>query len=117
VRGAGIAVALSADGASRACPGPGSGPGAGRLAGRPWHGFHLAGASSITAGTRPDDPNDIYPHERRRELRGPRVFAAWLNHDDARSITSIDTHVEEGDRRYGTIDIVGIERPRGNGER
>jgi hypothetical protein len=51
-------------------------------------------------GTRPDDPNDIYPHERRRELRGLRVFAAWLNHDDARSINSIDTYVEEGGRRY-----------------
>jgi hypothetical protein len=51
-------------------------------------------------GTRSDDPNDIYPHERRRELRGMRVFAAWLNHDDARSINSIDTYVEEGGRRY-----------------
>ena len=51
-------------------------------------------------GTRPDDPNDIYPHERRRELRGLRVFAAWLNHDDARSINSIDTYVEEGGRHY-----------------
>jgi hypothetical protein len=51
-------------------------------------------------GTRTDDPNDIYPHERRRELRGMRVFAAWLNHDDARSINSIDTYVEEGGRRY-----------------
>ncbi len=51
-------------------------------------------------GTRPDDPNDIYPHERRRELRGMRVFAAWLNHDDARSINSIDTYVEDGGRRY-----------------
>jgi hypothetical protein len=44
-------------------------------------------------GTRSDDANDIYPHERRRELRGMRVFAAWLNHDDARSINSIDTYV------------------------
>ena len=51
-------------------------------------------------GTRPDDPNDIYPHERRRELRGMRVFAAWLNHDDARSINSIDTYVEDNGRRY-----------------
>jgi hypothetical protein len=51
-------------------------------------------------GTRSDDPNDIYPHERRRELRGLRVFAAWLNHDDARSINSIDTYVEENGRRY-----------------
>src|SRR6185503_3686475 len=51
-------------------------------------------------GTRPDDANDIYPHERRRELRGMRVFAAWLNHDDARSINSIDTYVEDNGRHY-----------------
>ena len=51
-------------------------------------------------GTRPDDANDIYPLERRRELRAMRVFAAWLNHDDARSINSIDTYVEENRRRY-----------------
>ena len=42
-------------------------------------------------GARPDDPNDIYPHEHHRELRGLRVFAAWLNHDDSRSINSLDT--------------------------
>jgi hypothetical protein len=51
-------------------------------------------------GMRSDDPNDIFPHERRRELRGLRVFAAWLNHDDARSINSIDTVVVEEGRRY-----------------
>jgi hypothetical protein len=51
-------------------------------------------------GRRPDDPNDLHPHERRRELRGMRVFAAWLNHDDARSINSIDTYVDDNGRRY-----------------
>ncbi|HKH69696.1 MAG TPA: hypothetical protein VKA59_00020 [Vicinamibacterales bacterium] len=41
-------------------------------------------------GTRPDDPNDIHPHEHRRELRSNRVFAAWLNHDDSRGLNSLD---------------------------
>ncbi len=51
-------------------------------------------------GTRSDDPNDIYPHERRRELRGYRVFSAWLNHDDSRSINTFDSYVEGNGRRY-----------------
>ncbi len=51
-------------------------------------------------GTRPDDANDIFPHQNRRELRGLRVFAAWLNHDDTRSINSLDTYISEGDAGY-----------------
>ncbi len=51
-------------------------------------------------GTRPDDANDLFPHEMRRELRGLRVAAAWLNHDDSRSINSLDMYVEDGGRRF-----------------
>jgi hypothetical protein len=59
-------------------------------------------------GTRPDDPNDIHPHEHRRELRGLVVFAAWLNHDDSRSINTLDTLVPDGARsivRHHLIDF------------
>jgi hypothetical protein len=47
-------------------------------------------------GTRPDDPNDIFAHEHRRELRGLRAFCAWLNHVDSASTNSLDTLVPAG---------------------
>jgi hypothetical protein len=50
-------------------------------------------------GTRADDPNDVVPHEHRRELRGYRMFAAWLNHVDAKGINSLSVLVPvEGGR-------------------
>jgi hypothetical protein len=49
-------------------------------------------------GTRPDDPNDIFPHEHRRELRGLLVFSGWLNHDEVRSTNSLDTLVRADGR-------------------
>jgi hypothetical protein len=51
-------------------------------------------------GVRPDDPNDLVPHEHRRDLRGLRVFCAWLAHDDSRAINSFDALVEENGVRY-----------------
>jgi len=59
-------------------------------------------------GTRSDDPNDIVPHENRRELRGLRVFSAWLNHTDAKAINSLDTLIVENGRsvvRHHLIDF------------
>jgi len=60
-----------------------------RLPGRPIGGFRFY-------GTRADDPNDVIPHEHRRELRGYFTATAWLNHVDAKSINSLDTLVTEG---------------------
>lgn len=51
-------------------------------------------------GTRPDDPNDLVPGEHRRSLRGYFVFAAWLNHVDAKGINSIAVHVNENGRQF-----------------
>jgi hypothetical protein len=59
-------------------------------------------------GTRPDDPNDVFAHEHRRELRGLRAFCAWLNHDDSRSTNTLDTLIPSGGRsivRHNLLDF------------
>jgi hypothetical protein len=43
------------------------------------------------AGVRSDDPNDIIPHEERRDLRGLDVLFSWINHTDAKGENSLDT--------------------------
>jgi hypothetical protein len=51
-------------------------------------------------GMRSDDPNDIIPHEHRRELRGLRVIASWINHWDIKEMNTLDMYVDEGGRKF-----------------
>jgi hypothetical protein len=71
----------SADGSYRAIA-------ARAVQGRPVGGFRYY-------GTRPDDPNDIVPHEHRRELRALKVFGAWTNLVDMKAGNTLDAVVVE----------------------
>ena len=57
--------------------------------GRPIGGFRYN-------NTRPDDPNDIVPHEDRRVLRALKVFGAWTNLVDMKAGNTLDSVVSEG---------------------
>ena len=46
----------------------------------------------LYVGQRPDDLNDRIRHENRRELRGFRVIAAFLNHTDTKAANALDMY-------------------------
>ena len=77
-------AARNADGTYRAIAGR-------ALPGRPVGGFKYF-------GTRPDDPNDVIPHEHRRELRALQVFGAWTNLVDLKAGNTLDTVITENGR-------------------
>ncbi|MBL0060832.1 MAG: hypothetical protein IPP40_04925 [bacterium] len=54
----------------------------------------------LLKGTRPDDPNDIIPHEHRRELRGMRVIFAWLGHYDTNVSNFLDGYTKDDSINY-----------------
>ncbi|MFB6279307.1 MAG: hypothetical protein ABEK75_07355 [Salinibacter sp.] len=51
-------------------------------------------------GTRSDDANDIFPHQDRRELRGLRIVAAWIQHSKLRPRHTLDVGVQVEGRRF-----------------
>jgi hypothetical protein len=78
------------------------------LEGKPLGGFRFY-------NTRPDDPNDVIPHEHRRELRGYFVFAAWLNHVDCKAINSLDTLVTEDGKSFVRHHLLDFSSALGSG--
>ena len=65
-----------------------------RMSASAWIAGHAIGPARFH-GVREDDPNDVIPHEDRRELRGMRVLAAWLGRYDSREANSLDTWVSD----------------------
>ena len=51
-------------------------------------------------GRRRDDPEDLIPHQHRRELRGLWTICSWLNHADSRGPNSLDMWVKENGRSF-----------------
>jgi len=46
-------------------------------------------------GVRKDDANDVVAHADRRDVRGARVFFAWLNNADVKEDNTLDTWIED----------------------
>ena len=67
-------------------------------------------------GTRSDDPNDIFPHQDRRELRGLGVFCAWLNHNDSDAVNTLDMfYTDDAGRRYVRHNLIDFGTIMGSG--
>ena len=60
-------------------------------------------------GTNRADPNDVIPHEDRRELRGSYVLAAWLNNAGAQNrathLSWIPVRGDAGYTQHGIVDF------------
>ncbi|HVK72448.1 MAG TPA: hypothetical protein VM734_03985 [Kofleriaceae bacterium] len=78
------------------------------LASRWTDGKRLGGYPS--EGVRKDDPNDVIPHERRRDLRGAYPIYAWLDHVDVHEDNFLDVWVADpGDARRHYVKHYAID--------
>jgi len=51
-------------------------------------------------GLRTDDPNDLIPHEHRREVRALFLIFGWVQQTDAKEDNTLDLYVEGDDGRH-----------------
>ena len=66
-------------------------------------------------GTRSDDPNDIVPHEHRRDLRGLYVISAWVNNNWIGLVQNQDTLIQENGVFYIRHNIMDFSTLLGSG--
>jgi hypothetical protein len=67
-------------------------------------------------GKRKDDPNDLIPHELRRELRGFRVIASWFNHVDVKEVNTLDVFVKKDDGGHLRHYLIDFGSTMGSGD-
>lgn len=51
-------------------------------------------------GTKPEDPNDVIPHEDRRELRASMLLSGWINHFDSREQNTLNVWKKKAGREF-----------------
>lgn len=64
---------------------------------------------------RKDDPNDHVDHEERRELRGLRAIAGWINHFDVKQLNTLDMYVEVDGQRFVRHHLIDFASTLGGG--
>ncbi len=67
--------------------------------------------------TRSDDPNDIVPHEHRRDLRGLFVVSSWLNHSWILPTATLDVLVVENEIPFIRHFLIDLTTTLGSGHK
>jgi hypothetical protein len=67
--------------------------------------------------TRSDDPNDVVPHEHRRDLRGQWVLHAWLSNHEFNPANTLEALASDGRVQYVRRYIIHFFKTLGAGEK